>query len=130
LNTANDSLLNDYLSSHDAVPTFLVSGPLLTHSSLGQTQTTASQDAPPTQSLAHLSATQKVRIVNMDEQSEDGNSEAGEELEEELEAGVDAMEEDVESQQRRVGEGVARWGVVLVGQDELDGKRPWPTDCS
>ncbi|BEI82396.1 hypothetical protein CcaverHIS002_0302640 [Cutaneotrichosporon cavernicola] len=85
-----------------------------------------SQEAPPTQSLAHLSATQKVRIVNMDEQSDDGNSEAGdpEEEVEELGARTEAMEEDTESQQRPQKEGdVARWGVVLVGADELDDKR-------
>ncbi|BEI90194.1 uncharacterized protein CcaverHIS019_0302640 [Cutaneotrichosporon cavernicola] len=120
------NLLNDYLSTYDAVPTFLVSGPLLAHSTLGHTQTMLSQEAPPTQSLAHLSATQKVRIVNMDEQSDDGNSEAGdpEEEVEELGARTEAMEEDTESQQRPQKEGdVARWGVVLVGADELDDKR-------
>ncbi|BEJ13236.1 hypothetical protein CspHIS471_0304100 [Cutaneotrichosporon sp. HIS471] len=120
------NLLNDYLSTYDAVPTFLVSGPLLAHSTLGHTQTMLSQEAPPTQSLAHLSATQKVRIVNMDEQSDDGNSEAGdpEEEVEELGARTEAMEEDAESQQRPQTEGdVARWGVVLVGADELDDKR-------
>ncbi|CAK9783519.1 hypothetical protein CC85DRAFT_195073 [Cutaneotrichosporon oleaginosum] len=117
------NLLSEYISSHDAVPTFLVTGLLLAHSTLGQTQTTLSQEAPPTQSLAHLSATQKVRIVNMDEQSDDGNSEAGADEIEELEEGAVAIEEDAESQQKRLGEGVARWGVVLVGQDQLDEKR-------
>lgn len=118
----NPSLLNDYLSTHAAVPTFLVSGPLLAHSTLGHTQTTASQDAPPTQSLAHLSATQKVRIV-MDEQSDDDSSEDGADEVEQLEASTDAIEEDAESQQPRRPRGeVARWGVVLVGPDELEGK--------
>ncbi|GMK58211.1 hypothetical protein CspeluHIS016_0502430 [Cutaneotrichosporon spelunceum] len=85
-----------------------------------------SQEAPLTQSLAHLSATQKVRIVNMDEQSDDGNSEAGdlEEVVEELEASTEAIEDDAESQQRPQREGgVVRWGVVLVSADELDEKR-------
>lgn len=103
-------------------PTYLVSGPLLADASLGH-NTLSQQDEPTTtQSLAHMSATQKVRIVNMDEMSDDGKSDdgAGDEIEQ-LEAGAEEIEEDAEKKERP-GREVARWGVVLVGGEDLSGE--------
>lgn len=78
-----------------------------------------------------MSATQKVRIVNMDEMSDDGKSEVDPDEEvEQLEAEAEALEEDVESQQKKHVDEVARWGVVLVGEDELSGKCRGGARCS
>lgn len=71
-----------------------------------------------------MSATQRIRIVDMDQISDDErNSEADAEEERDeldLEHSGDGIVEDetgaVES------EAVARWGVVLVGQEALDGE--------
>lgn len=74
-----------------------------------------------------MSATQKVRIVNMDEVSDDernSEADADEERVEELEASTAAIEEDAESLHRNGhGAEVSRWGVALVGAEELPGKR-------
>lgn len=72
-----------------------------------------------------MSATQKLRIVDMDQMSDDErNSEADaeeqkEEVELEAEAAANAAAEDVVMEEE---EEVARWGVVLVKDGELDGE--------
>lgn len=119
------SLMRAYLSSHPAVAaTYLLSGPLLASSTLAQTQVAANGGGPATQSLAHMSATQKIKIVDMDQMSDDErNSEAdAEEEREEIELEHSEDKIAVDDQGAVVPEEVARWGVVLVGQDALDGE--------
>lgn len=70
-------IMSEYISSHAASPTYLISGPLLRESKLSYTDLSVG-DATNTQSLAHMSATQKIKIVDMDVMSEAG-SDAGEE---------------------------------------------------
>lgn len=123
------SLLLHYFSTHpDVIPTYLLSGPLLATSAVAQTDLTraASPSATATQSLAHLSATQKIRVVHMDEMSEDEwNSEAEEEEEqkeedfEELARAEESIKVDGDD---ALDDVVPRWGVVLVNQDNLDGE--------
>lgn len=125
---AHDSLLLHYQASHpDVVATYSLSGPLLSTSALGHTAVSATQDTPASQSLAHMSATQKLRIVDMDQMSDDErNSEADEEeqrQEEALESEVEqnAKEDwDMEDAEPEV----ARWGVVIVKSGDLDGVYP------
>lgn len=70
-------ILSDYISKHDASPTYLISGPLLQESAVARTDLSVG-NVTNTQSLAHMSATQKLKIVDMDARS-DAGSEADEE---------------------------------------------------
>jgi DNA polymerase delta subunit 3 len=112
-----------YYATHpDVVPTYLLSGPLFSTATLAKTSIVDEAPAGATQSLAHMSATQKIRIVDMDQMSDDErNSEADaeeERKEAELEQSGDAMDEDGVTDEK---EEVAKWGVVLAAQETLDG---------
>ncbi|KAL1405217.1 hypothetical protein Q8F55_008842 [Vanrija albida] len=122
------NLLLHYLSTHpDVIPTYLLSGPLLATSALAQTTLTRAASPSATQSLAHLSATQKIRVVHMDEMSEDEwNSEAEEEEEqneEDFEALAGAEESIKVDGDDALDDVVPRWGVVMVNQDGLEDKK-------
>lgn len=69
--------MSNYISKHDASPTYLISGSLLQESAVARTELSVG-NVTNTQSLAHMSATQKLKIVDMDARSEAG-SEADEE---------------------------------------------------
>jgi len=126
LHCADDSFLKEYLASHpDVTPTYLLSGTLLSDSKIAHTSVTDDAPATGTQSLAHMSATQKLRIVDMDQVSDDErNSEAdAEEEREEIElehSGESIKVEDEGS--LGASEQVAKWGVVLAAADVLDGE--------
>ncbi|WVQ96952.1 hypothetical protein IAU59_004061 [Kwoniella sp. CBS 9459] len=131
------NLLLEYQTSHPSVSaTYLLTGPLLSTSTLNQTQLLSLQPK-----LGDPSLTQKVRIVDMDEMSEGDRNSEDEREEDEIgfeEVGNDKGAEDglagnlgigiVGGKSGEEGEGlrgedVVRWGVVLVGQDELEEKK-------
>ncbi|WVF71009.1 hypothetical protein IAT40_005805 [Kwoniella sp. CBS 6097] len=129
------NLLLEYHNSHpSSSATYLLTGPLLSTSTLNQTQLLSLQPKHGDQSL-----TQKVRIVDMDEMSEGDRNSEDEREEDEIgfeEVGNDKGAEDGlagnlgiiggksgEEGEGLRGEDVIRWGVVLVGQDDLEEKK-------
>lgn len=97
--------MSEYMSSHSASPTYLISGPLLQESTLSRTDLSVG-DATNSQSLAHMSATQKIKIVDMDVMS-DAGSEADEEEVKEVEEEAKLENEPEDEVVERKGEEVS-----------------------
>ncbi|KAK8865588.1 hypothetical protein IAR55_000732 [Kwoniella newhampshirensis] len=139
------NLLLVHLSAHPSLsPTYLLTGHLLLHSTLTETVIPPPSTAPinptATQSLRGLAGAGMVRIVDMDQTSDGGNSEHDEDDElaqEEVGNDKGFMGEDtgpgsgLDGNSIKGGEGedvpekeeVNRWGVVLVGQEGLEEKK-------
>ncbi|ORX35492.1 DNA polymerase subunit Cdc27 [Kockovaella imperatae] len=135
------NLLLDYFESHPSIsPTYLLTGDLLSTSKL------ATNTLP--EDREQVTATQRVRIVDMDEMSDaDRNSEDGvgdadgddpDKMDTDDRMGNDHGDEeggisgtgtksglikDARDDEAIVSEEVKRWGVVLVHADELDEKK-------
>ncbi|WWD18237.1 hypothetical protein CI109_102687 [Kwoniella shandongensis] len=147
VNLAKNLLLEHFTSHPSLSPTYLLTGPLLRTSTLIQTDIPLPSSTLPshspttgTQSLRDLAPkTGMVRIVDMDQTSDGGNSEHDDEDE--------LREEEVGNDKGLLGEGAAglgvgvggagqggdegglekeevdRWGVVLVSQEGLEEKK-------
>ncbi|OCF56883.1 hypothetical protein L486_05738 [Kwoniella mangroviensis CBS 10435] len=132
VNTAKNLLLSHYNSNPSLSPTYLLTGPLLSTSTINQTQLHSLTQI-------HGSSTQRVRIVDMDEMSEGDRNSEDEDDDDEKEVGNDNGAEDGlvgdlklpvpgtvkddEEMGALEGEEVKRWGVVLVGKDGLEEKK-------
>ncbi|WWC96586.1 hypothetical protein V866_003454 [Kwoniella sp. B9012] len=132
VNTAKNLLLSHYISNPSLSPTYLLTGPLLSTSTINQTQLHSLTQI-------HGSSTQRVRIVDMDEMSEGDRNSEDEDDDDEKEVGNDNGAEDGlvgdlklpipgsvkddEEMGALEREEVKRWGVVLVGKDGLEEKK-------
>ncbi|RSH90410.1 hypothetical protein EHS25_001015 [Saitozyma podzolica] len=104
--------------------TYLLTGLLLSHSTLAQTQLPLERNGLDEKSLAALSSTQMVRIVDMDQVSEDErNSEDGDMAMEGLGEEAPVLEKEEEGLEGLDAEKVTRFGVVLVGEEGLEEKK-------
>ena len=125
------SILLRYLNAHPTLaPTYILSGPLKSTSKLAQTQLEPIGPASPgaTQSLAHL-ATQGVKIVDMDQMSDDERNSEVDEAEDDVRMTNDdgALDEGAMGIKREgagdlQSEEVPRWGVVMVSEEGLEGE--------
>lgn len=126
------SILASYQSTHNVTATYLLTGPLLRHSTLAYTQFPATAPPSPTtatQSLAHLGG--QVKIVDMDQMSDDERNSEHSDDDDEVRMNNDdgAMDEGAMGIKRDEGEEdgeleseeVDRWGVVMVSEEGLEG---------
>ncbi|WWC68312.1 uncharacterized protein I206_102236 [Kwoniella pini CBS 10737] len=140
VNIAKNLLLNHYQNNSKLIPTYLLTGPLLLTSKINQTQLFSLN-----QNLNHNEKNSRiVKIVDMDEMSDDERNSEHDNLEEEEEEeqigndlgnnnenengliGSIKLSNNNENEEEEMiikNQNVIRWGVILVQSDQIEEKK-------